>query len=104
MLALDHGFEHLVERGAHRDRDDLAPRFHDLAHIEVVEIEDAMDHVFLQLGQVAGETAGTDDQFQLFGGMAATAVAASAAQQVGQTARGAFDHRDENGGHAVEDA
>ncbi len=55
------------------------------------------------LGRLPGETAGTDDELQFFGGMAAAAVAAPAAQQVCQTARGAFDHRDENGRRAVEE-
>ena len=57
------------------DRDDLAARLHDFAHGEIVEIEHAVDHVFLQFGQVAGEPAGTDDEFEFFGRVAAAAMA-----------------------------
>ena len=64
MLTLDHGFEHFVERGGHRDGNNLPARFHDFTDVKVIQIEHAVNHVFLQFGEVSGEAAGTDDQFE----------------------------------------
>ncbi len=83
VLAFDHGGEDVVERGSGGDRDDVAARLHDFAHVEVVEIEHAVDHVLLKLGEVAGEAAGTDDEFEFFRRVSSAAVAASSAHAGG---------------------
>ena len=102
MLALDHRVEHFVERGVGRHRHNLAARLHDFAHIEIVEIEHAMDHVFLQLGEVAGKPAGADDELEFLGRVPSAAVAGLDAEQTRECPRRTFDHGDEDRHQTVE--
>ena len=53
------------------DGDDIVARHHDLARDHGFQVEHAVDHVLLRFGQISEAAAGTDDQLQLFGGVAA---------------------------------
>src|ERR1035438_1354914 len=79
MLLFDHGVQHVVQGGGARDRDDIVARDHDLAHRNGAEVEHAMDHVLLRLGQVPQTATGGDDQLEFLGGVY---VAVRAALQV----------------------
>src|SRR5258708_8739955 len=83
MVVLDHGGQHLTERGVDRYRDDVVARHHDFAYGDVIEIEDAMDDVLLHFGEVSEPAAGTDDEFQLLAGLAAAALPVAYTQHVG---------------------
>ena len=50
MLFLDHGAQHLVERGFGVDGDDIVARHHDLARDHGFEVEHAVDHILLRFG------------------------------------------------------
>ncbi len=49
MTALGDGFLHLLKTGADLDGEDVGPRGHDLAGLDIVESDDALDHVALVL-------------------------------------------------------
>src|SRR5258708_29593444 len=102
MLVLDHGGQHLIEGGVDRYRDDVVARHHDFAYGDVIEIEDAMDDVLLHFGEVSEPAAGTDDEFQLLGGVAAAALPVAYTQHVGDGGAGFFDYPYKRPGNAVE--
>ena len=103
MLLLDHGGQHLVERGIHRHRNDVVARHHDFANRNVVEIEHAVDHVFLHFGQMTQAAARADDQFQLLRRVPAAALPLPHAQGARDGRARLFDHPHEWLGDAVED-
>ena len=71
MLLLDHYAQHLVQVRVHRDRHDILARHHDLPHRQLRQVEHPVDHFLLRLGQKAHAAAGTDDQLQFLGRVAA---------------------------------
>ena len=70
MLGAGHGAQHVVERCADFDGDDVVAGHHDLADGDEAEIEHTVNHVLLEFGQVPKAAAGTHDEFELLGRMA----------------------------------
>jgi len=65
VTVLDHGAQHVVEIRAGRNGDNIVARGHDLAYRDGSQIQHAVDHILLGLGQISEAAAGTDDQLQL---------------------------------------
>ena len=71
MMAVHHGLQDFVQRGANGHRNHVVPGLHDLANRKFFQIDHAVDHVLEQAGKMACEATGTYDQFQFFRGVAA---------------------------------
>ena len=67
VLLLDDAGAGLLERHVGGEREDLAARRHDLAHGDVVELDGAMDDLFLKDGKQAHAAGGGGDELELFG-------------------------------------
>ena len=57
MLMLDHRLQYLVQLGLHRHGDHLVSGYHDLSHVQILQLHDAMNHVFLKRRQMPGAAA-----------------------------------------------
>ena len=66
----------LIQAGVGGNRNNVHARRHDLARVDVPQVQQLLDGDLLEAFQVPFLAAGFDDELQLFGGMAASAASA----------------------------
>src|SRR5207248_1549067 len=102
MAAPDHAVENFVQRSGGLYRYYVVAWNHNFAHRQIFEIEDSVDHVFLQFWKIARKAAGADDELEFLSGVTAAALAAFDAEQARNARRGALNYSHEDGSQTVE--
>ena len=103
VLLLDDAGAGVFDGHVGGEREDLAARGHDFAHGDVVELDGAMDDLFLKGGQQAHAARGGGDELQLFGRVHGAFAAEGRAEETEDDGGGAVHQADGGARHADED-
>ncbi len=90
VLMFPHEPEDLVQTGVHRHGHYGVARDHDFPRVVISQFEQGLNGVLFEAVQVAFVATRADDELQLFGRVAAAAVAAAQADPFRERLRGAF--------------
>src|SRR5882724_4983029 len=89
MVLLTHTLQGLFQQQVRRQGENIRPRDHDFARGEAVEFEHAVNHIFLEFGNLPEAAAGGHDEFEFVRGMDGALPRASRSERPEHYPRGA---------------
>ena len=103
VLAFDHAGQGFVEREVAGQGKNVRAGDHDFAHGNAVEFDGAVDHLFLELGDLAELAAGGDDELEFVGRVdGAAAARVAGAEEPQHQAAGAAHEKQHGAGEGEE--